>query len=293
MSDSVLSTSTPAVLEMSGAAASGTVLSGRTALVTGASSGIGWETARLLAGLGATVLVHARTAAEAEAAVERLVAAGARQDQLVELAADFGHLAEIALLAGTVVEHYPALDLLVNNAAAMAPERCTLTDDGNEVSLQVNFLAAHLLAKLLRAPLSAAGGARIVNVSSSLHRTASMNWSDPHRTKKYSRVAAYAQSQLALTMATAEMAPAGSGVTAVSLDPGQCATALLPLYGRTGAPAAEGAAAVVRLCLPDVALANGAYYEGGSVAKAAPVVQEGRSLKRLAKLADQLVGQAA
>lgn len=268
-------------------------LSARTALVTGASSGIGWESARLLAGLGATVLVHARTTAEAESAIERLVAAGARRDQLIELAADFTRLLEVAALAGTVVKHYPALDLLVNNAAVMAPERCTHTDDGNEVSLQVNFLAAHLLAKLLRAPLSAAGDARIVNVSSSLHRTASMNWTDPHRTKKYSRVAAYAQSQLALTMATADMAPAGSGITAVSLNPGLCDTALLPLYGRVGAPAAEGAAAVVRLCLPSVPLINGEYYDGGELAPTAAVVQEERSQKRLAKLADQLVGKAA
>ncbi|MEU6970973.1 SDR family NAD(P)-dependent oxidoreductase [Kitasatospora aureofaciens] len=269
------------------------VLSARTALVTGASSGIGWETARLLAGHGATVLVHARTTAEAEDAVERLVAAGARRDQLVELAADFTKLSEVAVLAGAVVKHYPSLDLLVNNAAVMAPERCTLTDDGNEVSLQVNFLAAHLLSKLLRAPLAAAGDARIVNVSSSLHRTASMNWSDPHRVKKYSRVAAYAQSQLALTMATADMAPAGSGITAVSLNPGLCDTALLPLYGRVGAPAAEGAAAVVRLCLPETVVANGAYFDGGVLAPTAPAAQEERSLKRLAKLADQLVGRAA
>ncbi|WP_406195239.1 SDR family NAD(P)-dependent oxidoreductase [Kitasatospora sp. NBC_01560] len=262
------------------------------ALVTGASSGIGWETARLLAGHGATVLVHARTTAEAEDAVERLVAVGTRRNRLVALAADFTRLSEVAVLAGTVVKHYPALDLLVNNAAVMAPERCTLTDDGNEVSLQVNFLAAHLLAKLLRAPLSAAGDARIVNVSSSLHRTASMNWTDPHRVKKYSRVAAYAQSQLALTMATADMAPAGSGITAVSLNPGPCDTALLPLYGRVGAPPAEGAAAVVRLCLPSAALTNGAYYDGGAVAPTAQAVQEERSQKRLSKLADQLVGQA-
>ncbi|MER6366657.1 SDR family NAD(P)-dependent oxidoreductase [Kitasatospora sp. NPDC001527] len=267
------------------------VLSASTALVTGASSGIGWETARLLAGHGATVLVHARTAAEAGDAVERLVASGVRRDRLVELAADFTHLAEIAVLAGTVVKHHPALDLLVNNAAVLAPERCTLTDDGNEVSLQVNFLAAHLLAKLLRAPLAAAGGARIVNVSSSLHRTASMNWSDPHRIRKYSRVAAYAQSQLALTMDTRDMAPEGSGITAVSLNPGQCATALLPLYGRVGAPAAEGAQAVVRLCLPGTALVNGEYYDGGDLAATAAIAQEERSQRRLAKLADQLVAR--
>ncbi|MER7755187.1 hypothetical protein [Kitasatospora sp. NPDC097643] len=60
-------------------------------------------------------------------------------------------------------------------------------------------------------------------------------WSDPHRVKKYSRVAAYAQSQLALTMDTRDMAPEGSGITAVSLNPGRCDTALLPLYGSVGA----------------------------------------------------------
>ncbi|WP_405015714.1 SDR family NAD(P)-dependent oxidoreductase [Kitasatospora sp. NBC_00070] len=266
------------------------VLSSRTALVTGASSGIGWETAGRLAALGATVIVHARTVNEGEHAVDRLVAAGASRDQLHMFAADFTRLGEVAVLAATVATAFPTLDLLVNNAAVLAPERCTLTDDGNEVSLQVNFLAAHLLAKLLRAPLSAAGGsARIVNVSSSLHRTASMNWNDPHRAKKYSRVAAYAQSQLALTMAARDMAPEGSGITSVSVNPGLCDTALLPLYGRVGAPAAEGAAAVVALCLPDFRLTNGEYYDGGDIAPSAQVVHEERSLRRLGKLADQLV----
>ncbi|MDH6137581.1 NAD(P)-dependent dehydrogenase (short-subunit alcohol dehydrogenase family) [Kitasatospora sp. MAA4] len=269
------------------------VLFPRVALVTGASSGIGWETARLLAEQGATVIVHARTVQEGEGAVDRLVAAGASRDQLQMLAADFTRLAEVTVLAGTVTAAFPTLDLLVNNAAIMAPERCTLTEDGNEVSLQVNFLAAHLLARLLRGALTAAaearGEARIVNVSSALHRTAAMNWNDPHRAKKYTRVAAYAQSQLALTMASRDMAPAGSGITAVSVNPGLCDTALLPLYGRVGAPAAEGAAAVVRLCRPDVRLTNGEYYDGGDIAPSANVVHEERSLRRLAKLADQLV----
>ncbi|WP_280702781.1 SDR family NAD(P)-dependent oxidoreductase [Kitasatospora sp. GP82] len=277
---------------MPDAVPSSRVLSNRTALVTGASSGIGWESARLLAEHGATVIVHARTTGEGEDAVERLVSAGVQRDQLIALAADFTRLASVSVLAGTVARTVPALDLLINNAAVMAPERCTLTDDGNEVSLQVNFLAAHLLAKQLQAPLTAAKGARVVNVSSSLHRTAAMNWTDPHRVKKYSRVAAYAQSQLALTMATRDMAPEGSGITAVSLNPGLCDTALLPLYGRVGAPPAEGAAAVVRLCLPDVPLVNGEYYDGGDIAPTAQAVHEERSRRRLAKLADQLVASA-
>ncbi|KJK55688.1 short-chain dehydrogenase [Saccharothrix sp. ST-888] len=268
------------------------VLSNRTALVTGASSGIGWESARMLAEHGATVIVHARTAAEGEDAVERLVAAGADRAQLLTYTADFTRLAAVSVLAAMVARTVPALDLLVNNAAVMAPERCTLTDDGNEVSLQVNFLAAHLLTRQLQGPLAAARGARVVNVSSSLHRTAAMNWTDPHRVKKYSRVAAYAQSQLALTMATLDMAPEGTGITAVSLNPGLCDTALLPLYGRVGAPPAEGAAAVVRLCLPGTVLVNGAYYDGGDIAQTAQAVHEERSRRRLAKLADQLVAGA-
>ncbi|MDH6575432.1 SDR family NAD(P)-dependent oxidoreductase [Kitasatospora sp. MAP5-34] len=268
------------------------VLSSRTALVTGASSGIGWETARLLAEHGATVVVHARTTHEGEDAVERLVAAGADRGRLQMFAADFTRFAEVSVLAAGVAAAFPTLDLLVNNAAIMAPERCTLSEDGNEVSLQVNFLAAHLLAKQLRAPLSAAGDARIVNVSSGLHRTAAMNWNDPHRVKKYSRVAAYAQSQLALTMAARDMAPADSHIVSVSVNPGLCDTALLPLYGRVGAPAAVGAAAVVKLCLPDFRLTNGEYYDGGDIAESAQVVHEERSLRRLSKLADQLVTQA-
>ncbi|GAA2250638.1 MULTISPECIES: SDR family NAD(P)-dependent oxidoreductase [Kitasatospora] len=268
-------------------------LSGRTALVTGASSGIGWEAARLLADQGATVIVHARTADEGERALERLVARGASRSQLHMVAADFTRLASVANLADTITGTFPALHLLINNAAIMAPERCTLTDDGVEVSFQVNFLAAHLLAKLLQSPLAAAGGARVINVSSSLHRTASMNWTDPNRVKKYSRVAAYAQSQLALSMATRYMAPEASGITAVSVNPGLCDTALLPLYGRVGAPPAEGAAAVVRLCLPTVPLSNGEYYDGGDIAPTAVAVHEERSQRRLAKLADQLTATRA
>ncbi|RLV10458.1 short-chain dehydrogenase [Streptomyces griseocarneus] len=260
----------------------------RTVLVTGATSGIGWETARLLAGRGDTVVVHAPDQASGDGAVARLVAAGVDILRLRLVVADFSRLDEVRAMAARVAEEYPVLDVLVNNAACVAPERHTMTADGNELSLQVNFLAAYLLTHELAGPLSARPGGRVVNVSSSAHRTASMSWSDPHRAKRYSRLAAYAQSQLALTIFAREQAP----WTSVSVHPGVCDTALLPLYANAGESAAEGAERVARLCDPATELVPGAYYDGAVVAPAAPVVQEERTVRRLCKLADQLVAKS-
>ncbi|MFF4427872.1 SDR family NAD(P)-dependent oxidoreductase [Streptomyces sp. NPDC001513] len=195
-------------------------LSGRTIMVTGATSGIGYETARLLAECGATVLLHGRTAAEARAAVKQLLA------------------------------HY-------------------------------------LLTHLLEPALTTEPGGRVVNVSSSMHRTASIMWNDPNRTRRYSSLAAYAQSRLALTVFAAD-----PRVTAVSVNPGVCETALRPLYGHEGATPAEGATHIVRLCDPAVEIVNGAYYDRGERMEPAAGATEERTVKRLNKLADQLVGHS-
>ncbi|MGW7009003.1 SDR family NAD(P)-dependent oxidoreductase [Streptomyces sp. NPDC054933] len=258
---------------------------GRTALVTGATSGIGWETARLLAEQGCTVIVHAPTAESGGEAIDRLVAAGADPARLCPVVADFTRLDEVEAMARRIRDTHPRLDVLVNNAAVAAPERHTVTPDGNEISFQVNFLAAYLLTRQLEGPLNASPGGRVVNVSSSLHRTASISWSDPNRARRYSRLAAYAQSQLALTVFAAD-----SAVRAVSVHPGTCETALLPLYAHEGAPAAEGAAHVVRLCDPATEIVNGAYYDRSQRTAPAPAATEDRTVKRLNKLADQLVG---
>lgn len=264
-------------------------LSGRTVLVTGATSGIGYETARLLATHGATVLVHGRTADEAQAATDRLIAtAGIEAAQLCAYAADFTHLEEVETLAGRVIESHPHLDVLVNNAGMAAPERHTITADGNEIAFQVNFLAHYLLTNLLEQALTSDPGGRVVNVSSSLHRTGNIQWSDPNRSRRYSRLAAYAQAQLALTVFAAD-----PRVTAVSVHPGICDTGLLPLYAHEGAPAAEGAAHVVRLCDPAVEIVNGAYYDRDQRVEPAPAATEGRSVQRLNKLAALLTGHAA
>ncbi|WP_327705659.1 SDR family NAD(P)-dependent oxidoreductase [Streptomyces decoyicus] len=261
-------------------------LSSRTVLVTGATSGIGYETARQLAERGTTVLLHGRTAEDAQAAIDKLIAtAGVNAAQLCAFAADFTHLEEVEAMARRVVAEHPHLDVLVNNAGMAAPERHTLTADGNEIAFQVNFLAHYLLTCLLEPALTSDAGGRVVNVSSSLHRTASIQWSDPHRARRYSRLAAYAQSQLALTVFAAD-----PRVTAVSVHPGVCETALLSLYAISGGSAAEGAGHVVRLCDPAVEIVNGAYYDRDQRVDPAPAATEDRTVKRLTKLADQLVG---
>lgn len=264
-------------------------LSGRTVLVTGATSGIGYETARQLAELGATVLLHGRTPEEAGAAADRLVAtAGIDGSRLRPLAADFAHLEQVENLAHAVVRDHPLLHALVNNAAIAAPERHTLTADGNEIAFQVNFLAHYLLTTLLEPALTTDPGGRVVNVSSGLHRSGAIQWNDPQRVRRYSRLAAYAQSQLALTVFAAD-----PRVTAVSVNPGVCETDLLPLYGHEGAPAAEGAAHVVRLCDPAIEIVNGAYYERSERVAPASAATEERTVRRLNKLAALLVGHTA
>ncbi|MFC3574020.1 SDR family NAD(P)-dependent oxidoreductase [Streptomyces yaanensis] len=261
----------------------------RTVLVTGATAGIGYETARQLAERGATVLLHGRTAEEARAAADSLIAtADVDGNQLCTYAADFARLNEVETFARKVTTEHPHLDALVNNAGMAAPERHTVTADGNEIAFQVNFLAHYLLTCLLESALTSDPGGRVVNVSSALHRTGSIQWSDPNRARRYSRLAAYAQSQLALTVFAAD-----PRITAVSVHPGVCDTALLPLYAHEGISPAEGAANVVRLCDPTIEIVNGAYYDRDTRVEPAPAATEDRTVKRLNKLADLLVGHSA
>jgi NAD(P)-dependent dehydrogenase (short-subunit alcohol dehydrogenase family) len=200
--------------------------------------------------------------------------------------ADFTHLDEVESLASQA--QHPHLDVLVNNAGIAAPERHTVTTYGNEIAFQVNFLAHYLLTCLLEPALTSDPGGRVVNVSSSLHRTANIQWSDPNRARRYSRLAAYAQSQLALTVFAAD-----PRVTAVSVHPGVCDTALMPLYAHEGVTPAEGATHVARLCDPAVEIVNGAYYDRAERVTPAPAATEDRTIRRLNKLADLLVGRTA
>ena len=267
----------------------GTAFADRTALVTGATEGIGFQTALRLATSGARVIVHGPSAESTAVTVQRLVAAGAPEPRLEQAVADFAHLDQVAALGTAVAERHERLDLLVNNAGIAGPERRTLTEQGNELCFQVNYLAPYLLTRLLERPLARGTNSRIVAVGSSLHRTANIDWTDLTRGKRYSRVLAYGQSKLALTTfigALAKWLPAGH--TAITVHPGIAETAIRPLYGTSGRPAGEAAETLLTLCCPQTEVVNGAYYQELMLSAPGPQVNDKRSVERLLKLSEKL-----
>ncbi|WHT22596.1 SDR family NAD(P)-dependent oxidoreductase [Crossiella sp. CA-258035] len=260
-------------------------------LVTGGSDGIGFETAHRLLAAGATVILHARTAELAELATERLVEAGAEPLRLHQAVADFTRLGEVTEMAAQLLARYPRLDALVNNAATAGPPHRLLTEDGHEVTFQVNYLAAYLLTRSLEPLLAKASRGRVVNLSSSLHRGGNLNFADLDRARRYTRGAVYAQSKLALTVFTTALTEAGR--PAVSVHPGIINTSLLKHYSYRGRPAADGAEPVAHLASPHTAVLDGGYYEGRVPAKPAPVVGDRRAALRLWKVSARLTGVSA
>nr|CEL17413.1 probable oxidoreductase/Short-chain dehydrogenase [Kibdelosporangium sp. MJ126-NF4] len=258
----------------------------RTALVTDAEDGIGHDTARRLALEGWTVVVHARTSAAGEQTVVRLVQAGAVLGRLDVVVADFASLGSVERMARKVTERHPKLDLLVNTTGSAAAERRLLTEDGNERTFQVDYLAEYLLTRLLESALANAGYPRVVNVSSSLHRGGSLQWTDINRSRRYTPLAAYSQAMLALAMFTKALAD--TGMTAVCVDPGTSDRDVLRLHGPDAEPNYNAVDAVVRLCAPGFDVLNGAFYEDRLPAPTGPGVQDSRAVARLWKLSERL-----
>jgi protochlorophyllide reductase len=230
-------------------------LEGRTALVTGANSGIGLETAVLLAGAGARVLLACRNPAKAEAAVARV----GERAEAIQL--DLAALASVAAASDTVKARISRLDILVNNAGLMAVDRAR-TDDGLEMQFGVNHLGhfaltGHLLPLLLAAP-----AARVVSVSSVGHRAAKIDFDDlMFETRPYDRWRPYFQSKLANLLFVYELERrfrrAGVAAQALGAHPGATGTdlgregtgftnLLLRPYRVLGQPARMGALPTVR-----------------------------------------------
>jgi NAD(P)-dependent dehydrogenase (short-subunit alcohol dehydrogenase family) len=166
------------------------------AVVTGASGGLGLETARALAGAGARVIVAARDEAKTELAAEDIVRSiPEARLELVHL--DLASLRSVREAAATIAAAHEKIDILVNNAGLMAIPR-QATEDGFEMQLGVNHLGHYALTGLLLAQLAAAPAARVVTVTSTAHHFGrALDRDDPHAMSRYSPWSAYFRSKLA------------------------------------------------------------------------------------------------
>jgi NAD(P)-dependent dehydrogenase (short-subunit alcohol dehydrogenase family) len=202
--------------------------SGRTAIVTGANSGLGLVCARELARKGASVVLACRDTVKGEAAVEAIArAAPSAKVELEEL--DLANLASVRAFAERLRSTNGDVHLLLNNAGVMAPPR-RLTADGFELQLGTNHLGHFALTGLLLAALEGRPDARVVTLSSNAHKMGRIRFDDLQSERRYSRWQAYGQSKLANLMFALELhrrlRAAGSSVKSLAAHPGYAATNL-------------------------------------------------------------------
>ena len=203
-------------------------LSGKIAIVTGANSGIGYETAKAMAEKGAHVVLACRNmdkASQAKSDIRQSVSNG----ELTIIQLDLADLASVKQFAEAFKAEYSQLDYLINNAGVMVPP-FTKTKDGFEVQFGANHLGHFALTGQLLDVLMATPNARIVNVSSMMHRFGKINFDNLNAEKGYKPSGAYGQSKLANLLFTRELnrrlIAQGSGVVATSAHPGWTVTGL-------------------------------------------------------------------
>jgi NAD(P)-dependent dehydrogenase (short-subunit alcohol dehydrogenase family) len=224
----------------------------QTILITGSTSGHGRALAELLAGEGATILLHGRRDDLGEQAV-REISAATGNDGIRFYRADFSSLDEVRDLAARVQEDNEKLDCLVNNAGIGVADSGgggrMISRDGYELRFQVNYLAPYLLTRLLLPLLVDSAPARIVNVSSA--GQASIDFNDPMLEHRYDGLQAYGQSKLAQVMDTIELSAEldPEAVTVNCLHPATYMdTEMIRLAGvNPASTVGEGAEATLRL----------------------------------------------
>ncbi len=285
-------------------------LAGKVAIVTGANSGIGTETARVLARGGAHVFLACRALATAEAAANALRASlPAGAGKLDALALDLADLASVRAGAAEFLATGLPLHILVNNAGVAATPLAK-TAQGHELQVGINHLGHFLFTKLLLPRLEASAPARIVNVSSSLHtrgraaRLLETLERDPGFTqRRYGRFDAYGDSKLANVLFTHQLTKfLPKSVQAFSLHPGVIPTNLNRTLGFAGVvlnfvgkpfmkSIPQGAAtSVYAATAPDLAGKSGSYLADCAVATPSPEGRDDAIAAKLWEVSDRLVG---
>lgn len=279
-------------------------MAGRTVLITGANSGIGFETAVGLAGLGAAVVITSRDPAKGAIAQSQIKE---RTGEIVEVVGlDLADLASVRRCADEVLDRFPRLHVLVCNAGLTLSTRAE-TAQGFEYLFGVNHLGHFMLVDLLRQRLIDSAPSRVVVVSSDMHRIAyrGLAFDDIESTRRYVSYDVYGKSKLANVLFTRELARRleGTGVTANAMHPGLVKTnfggegdtritqrfvRMLPRH--FAIDATQGADTVVYLAASDeVASASGGYYHRRRLVLPSTHGQDDAAAARLWELSEELL----
>jgi NAD(P)-dependent dehydrogenase (short-subunit alcohol dehydrogenase family) len=266
--------------------------SGKMALITGSTDGVGRMVAERLGADGWRVLVHGRDRQRGDEVVTAIKEAGGTAEFLQ---ADLSSLAEVRRLADAVCRATDRLDLLINNAGigGGGPQGVRQTSaDGYELRFAVNYLSGVLLTDLLLPLLQRSAPSRIVNVSS-LGQQA-IDFTDVMVTKDYNGLRAYRQSKLAQIMFTIDLAHAlaGTGVTINTLHPATFMnTKMVREFGTPMTTVEEGADAVMKLAAsPELEGKSGLYFNGQQEAMAVEQAYDAEARHRLWNLSRELTG---
>jgi retinol dehydrogenase 14 len=276
------------------------LLNGKTAIVTGASSGIGKVTALELAKAGAKVVMVCRPGSKAEAAFGE-ISNEAGKDNIELMKANLSNQSSIHGFAEEFKKTHGRLEILVNNAGIFLSDR-ELTADGLEQTFATNHLAYFLLTNLLLDMLKASAPARIVCVASEAERGGNIDFDDLQSERNYSGMKAYSQSKLANILFTYELARRlnGTGVTANCLHPGLVNTGwgrgsrgLFKIGMKLAAPfmltPEEGAKTSIYLASsPEVEGITGKYFIKCKPAESAPASHNEAAAKKLWEVSEKL-----
>lgn len=262
----------------------------KTILVTGATDGIGRQTALDLARRGTQVLVHGRNASKARTAVDTL-AKQAPGATLSAVSGDLSSLAEVRALARSIHE----VDVVVHNAGVFMNAR-TVSYDGFETTFAVNHLAPFVLTHLLLPVLRARPEARVVVVSSVAHNSGEVDFDNLQLERSFDGYRAYANSKLMNVLFAYDLARRLGGTTIAvnALHPGVISTKLLHTgFGMGGASVAEGARTSVRLAIdPKLAGVTGEYFSDQRSASSSRRSHDVALQRRLYEVSCELGGVA-
>lgn len=271
-------------------------------LITGATSGIGKETARILAGMGAELVLVARDEDKLKNTISE-IGKTTGNTKLEYIQCDLSSLDDIRQMTGNFLQKHKRLDVLINNAGLIVPE-FRKTVDGYEYTFALNHLGYFLTTGLLIEILLKSAPARIVSVSSVAHTWSDIQFDDLMFEKKYNPMKAYGQSKLANILFTRELARRlnGKGVTANCLHPGAVNTrfgsefkgvfkAGIELFRPFMVSPQKAAETPVYLATSsDVEGISGAYFVKKRQAKTSRAAQDMEKARKLWEISEKLTG---